>query len=180
MSKPTEHDLNHFVRQGVICNLSHLVSILANGADAPRHLNHDLTELCDQAVELSTPTPDYESAAREAGWRYMEAGEWQRLYVDGCPVAFADGHTADSAEEACEQDDIDPLDDDHVHEPVEFWAVDSRMAELLEDVGERIVRGFAGHNVWARTATGQAIVMDACIEAAWRKLQHDVSTLSRA
>ena len=139
--------------------LSSLVSTLANaeglilrGSSTTRGMD-DVQSLADQAFELAAPIPDYEEAARDAGWEEHD-GAW-RIHVDG------DGwNSAPSAQEACHQDDIEPYD----REVFEHWAISDWLADKLEARGEKVDRDFAGMIVWARTTTGQAIYCDGVIQ----------------
>lgn len=141
-------------REVLVC-LSSVVSTLANayGHGLPRRSPHAiaLDDLASEAQELCEPLLDYEGAAEEAGW--LKTGTvW--AHDD-----FEDAET--SAEAACEASGVDP----HEVEVYEHWAVSSWLAEKLAAKGERVDRDFAGLNVWARTTTGQAISIDAVIEA---------------
>jgi hypothetical protein len=138
--------------------LSGMVSALAAGYGDSGQAR-DLAALCEQAWELSSPIPDYEEAAIEAGWKHQEREEGgQNVYIDE-----TDGQTwcADDWQELCQDHDIEPYD----REIYEHWAVSSWLADKLEAQGEKVDRDFAGLIVWARTTTGQAIAIDCVIEA---------------
>lgn len=111
--------------------------------------------LREQAAELASPVLDYESAAREAGWRPNPNGRtswvWKDEYGHDCAPSWQD---------ACAADDIEPRE----LEVYEHWAVSTWLAENLIEQGERVDTDFTGWNVWARTATGQSISADVVIE----------------
>jgi len=67
----------------------------------------------------------------------------------------------DDAQVACEALDIDP----HERETLEYWVVDSWLAEQLRKQGENVesIVEFDWY-VWGRTTSGQAISIDSCIE----------------
>lgn len=165
------------VRREVLVCVSSLVSTLAAGcyatgwAGSAKEGAHALRSLCEQAQELAAPIPDYEEAAREAGWEPGDGGRWSN-----------DDDWVDSAQEACERDNIEPRD----REVYEHWAVTDWLADQLEARGEKVDRDFAGLTVWARTTTGQMIAMDGVIEAiaadiaaSW-KSQEELDALVRA
>jgi len=136
-------------REVVYC-VSSLVSTLAEAYGQSGAVG-DIAELSEQAFELSTPIPDYEEAAREEGWEETDDG-WQ-LRQDGEYLS------ADDPEEACTMSGIDP----HEREVYEHWIVSRWLADKLEAHGEKVDRDFAGMIVWARTTTGQAILLDGVI-----------------
>lgn len=77
----------------------------------------------------------------------------QAILIEEYQKAVAD--TADTWQEACEQDAIDPRE----IETYEFWAVSHWFAQELEAQGETTFE-FCNFNVWARTTTGMAIAID--------------------
>jgi len=82
----------------------------------------------------------------------------------------ADFETADSWEEACDIDRIEPYEP----EVFEHWIVSRYLADRLEEKGERIIRDFLGFDaIWCRTTTGQAISMDGVIEEIHREMIAD-------
>jgi hypothetical protein len=107
-----------------------------------------LAARCEQAHELACPVPDYEEAAREAGWDLMHFGDETAIRRDDVEC--------DTWRDACESDGIDPYD----REVYEHWLVSDWLAEK----GEKVDKDFAGMTIWARTTTGQAIYADAVIE----------------
>ena len=152
--------IEDMIQQEVLLNVSGLVDTLVKGVGTVDR--GELETLTEEALELACPVADYEEAAREAGWVPSIYGDpdayWQKMDdEDGRQVAVA---IADTVEEACEQDGIEP----HEREVFEFWVVTRWFADKLEDHGEKVARDFAGHDVWARTTTGQAISMDAVIQ----------------
>lgn len=159
------------VRREVHYCVSSLVSTLAKAAGnfhaysdhrSPECGVRELTVLAEQAFELAAPIPDYEEAAREAGWRSyggLETGQWWRDGEAG-PGGAVDMLGATSAQDACDQDNIEPYE----REVYEHWIVSDWLADKLAAKGEKVTRDFAGLTVWARTTTGQAISMDWVIE----------------
>lgn len=151
------------VRQEVIYCVSSLVSTLTgNGLNGD--LDGPLGDLCEQAAELSTPIPDYEEAAREAGWRVEKAhGSWWAYHDDEDLSEAQDAHcdTPDEAwRSACDVSGIEP----HDREVYEHWIVTDWLADKLEAKGEKVDRDFAGMIVWARTTTGQSVSMDGVMQ----------------
>jgi hypothetical protein len=143
------------VRREVHYCVSSLVSTLAgNGLNGD--IDGPLGCLADQAFELAAPVPDYEEAAREAGW---VAEKEYNGEDDG--VRSANGENwAEDWKGACEQDGIEPYD----REVFEHWIVSDWLADRLAEKGEKVDKGFAGMAIWARTSTDQAIYADAVIE----------------
>lgn len=150
------------VEREVLCCMSSLVATLANGfpddLSGMRTRDYPGWSLREQAMELAAPVLDYESAAREAGWRKVaeDAGSEQWQLGDG-----EDAELAAGAEDACYGSDIEP----HECEVYEHWAVSQWLAEKLAAKGERVDTDFAGLNIWGRTTTGQAISSDDVIAA---------------
>lgn len=150
------------VRREVHYCVSSLVHTLAQGHEnhhtvslyTPKGAAHPAYALGKQAWELTAPVPDYEEAAREAGWRQDPEGRWAAECADDGPVM------ADTAEEACAIDDIEP----YHREVYEHWIVSDWLAGKLAAKGEKVDYDFAGLTVWARTTTGQAISVDWVIE----------------
>lgn len=157
--------IERMIEQEVICNVSTLVASLVGGdhdCSGAVNAGRPLIGLMDQAMDLCCPIQDWESAAMEAGWkRYggLKTGQWWRDGEAG-PAGEIDMIGAASAQDACDQDGIEP----HEREIFEHWFVTEWLAEALEAKGERIDRDFAGHCVWGRTTTGQAIALDSVIE----------------
>jgi hypothetical protein len=145
------------VRNEFHCNLSHIVSTLAAGAFSVAS-GVDLYGLCEQAAELAAPIDDYEEAAFQEGWLPPGA-------PNGAPTQWsqrnADGFWRyDSAEELCAAEEIEPYQRD----VFEHWSVSQFMGDDLAAIGEKVDFDFAGHIVWARTTTGQAIHMDSALQ----------------
>jgi len=151
---------DQIVEQEILVCVSHLVSTLASGygvdpiARTPGA--NELVALTEQAFELAAPIPDYEETAFQAGWS-QESPDALWTIRDG----REEGFTADTAQEACEIDDIEPYDRD----VFEHWAITSWLADRLEEKGEKVDRDFAGLIVWARTTTGHGIASDSVMEA---------------
>lgn len=151
---------DRLVSQEVNACMSSLVATLAAGYSTglPRKSGSGiaLDDLAQQADHLAAPVPDYESAAREAGWLHtggeVEAWRNERDWS---------GYEMANPQAVCEEFDIEPRE----LEVYEHWAVSQWLAEKLLAKGERVDTDFAGLNVWARTTTGQAISMDSVIEA---------------
>ena len=130
-------------REVVYC-VSSLVNTLAGGIEA----RGDIGDLAEQALELCSSVADYEEAAREAGWTETDDG-WTHPDYD----------TEDDAESACHASRAEPYE----REVYEHWIVSRWLADKLEAHGEKVDRDFAGMIVWARTTTGQAILLDGVI-----------------
>src|SRR5258705_13826682 len=98
--------IEQMVQQEVSCCLSSLIFTLANG-DA--HPGTDLSLLCDQALELISPVPDYEEAATRAGWKNVgpdnpKKQNWRKESPE------TSGFSYYTAQEACEAFGIEPYD----------------------------------------------------------------------
>jgi predicted transcriptional regulator len=151
------------VRREVYYCVSSLVSTLAAAYDDCA--NKDLNTLCEQAMEIACPIDDWEEAAIQAGWHELETGGWHH---DG--EGDNEPGWADSAQEACETDNLDP----YQREVFEHWIVSDWLAEKLAARGEKVDTDFAGMTVWARTTTGQGIANDSVIESICRDLPGEI------
>lgn len=131
-----------------------------------------LLSLTEQAFELASPAPDYEEAARDAGWLhgvlfstmpdaiiYRTLSDEEKANV--VPGGNREWVSAETWQEACEADDIEPYD----REVFEHWIVSDWLADKLAEKGEKVDKDFAGLTVWARTTTGQSIAIDSVIES---------------
>ena len=154
--------IEQMVQQEVSCCLSSLVATLANG-DA--QAGTDLAELCDRALGLALPVPDYEKAAREAGWSlsHLATERSYRFFHDDGTMATAIPHDWRAL---CAERNIDPIDS----EVFEHWAVSPWLAEKLIASGEKVDPDFAALNVWARQTTGQQISADDVIVRIYAKM----------
>lgn len=137
------------VEQHVHCNVSVLVKTMAN--NDYEHGADSLGTLMDKAEDLSTGAPNYEVAARAAGWDYGS----QIFRVEGDDILVAD-----SWQDACEQDEIEV----EGPEIEEFWAVTRWLALMLESYGEKVDTRFGGLHVWARTTKGLPLSQDEAIQ----------------
>jgi hypothetical protein len=120
----------------------------------------DIAELSEQAFELSTAIPDYISAAEEDDAELIETtdGFWNWRKGDEEGEANYDDQE-EAARAYCDDSRTEP----HEREVYEHWIVSRWMADKLEAHGEKVDRDFAGLIVWARTTTGQAILLDGVI-----------------
>ena len=147
------------VRREVIYCVSALVSTLASAAYTGESSAEgtDLQSLAEQAFDLASSVPDYESAAREEGW----AGPDKDEFGATCFRNATDGQTwaARDWQALCEDPYIEPL----YREVYEHWIVSDWLAEMLEERGEKVDHDFAGLTIWARTTTGQSISIDSVI-----------------
>jgi hypothetical protein len=62
---------------------------------------------------------------------------------------------------ACNDNRIEP----HTEEAYEHWIVSDWLADRLAEKGEMVTKDFLGLTIWGRCGTGQAIFLDAVIEA---------------
>lgn len=167
--------IEQMVTREVLCCMSPLVSTLAGGygtgeiwtgqkSDGARALG----ELCEQAFELARPIDDYQEAAEQEGWQFVEfKGGWGYFAKDNVAGAtapddeFVPSDTLEeAARECCEFQSIEPYE----REVFEHWAVSTWFAEKLIEQGEKVDTDFAGLNVWARTTTGQGIAADGPVQ----------------
>lgn len=181
-----EETARRIVNQEVRVCLSSLVSTLALGGHGNITVNGGpirnprlsaiapIMGLCDQAGELAAPVPDYEEAAREAGWDTEEttregSGNWYAFKIEnGIKKVGSDQFEEQSAawRDLCDGQHIEPYD----REVYEHWAVSDWLADKLIAHGEKVDKDFAGMCVWARTTTGQAIYADDVIEQIAKEL----------
>jgi hypothetical protein len=147
--------IEQMVQKEINCCLSSLVATLATGDTQP---GSDLAELCDRALGLAMPVPDYEEAALQASWEpYTDrfgVSCWRNDAAGIEPLTWAG-----TAEQLCAAHDIEPIDS----EVYEHWAVSNWLAEKLLAHGEKVDTDFAALNVWARQTTGQQISADGVI-----------------
>lgn len=163
-----EETARRIVAQEVRCCLSSPVSTLACNAAIDGAGAHELSGLCGQASELAAPVPDYEKAAREAGWDIEEttregSGNWYAFRIEGGIKKIGSDQSEEQSavwRDLCEGEDIEP----YYRKVYEHWAVSSWLADKLIAHGEKVDKDFAGMCVWARTTTGQAIYADDVIE----------------
>jgi hypothetical protein len=169
--KPTQEDCSRLVSREVYHCVSSLVSTLASGYTG--NGSSDIENLCEQAMELASPIPDYEEAVRWHVLNDMQRSEIvDMLEARGVEYSGADvtkmlGETLLSDIE--ESDGFDTFAHDNRIDPqerevYEHWIVSRWLADKLEARGEKVDRDFAGMVVWARTCTGQAILLDRVIE----------------
>lgn len=158
----TRQQLAEFLwrREGGHC-VSYLVSTLAQAQsshDVFGAVNMRLGDLVEQAFELITPVPDYEEAARQAGWDGPFRDKFDAPYfedkTDGQTWAVADWQLL------CDAMEIAPYD----REVYEHWIVSNWLADKLTAKGEKCEKDFAGLTVWARTTTGQSIICDGVMQ----------------
>ena len=110
--------------------------------------------VADEIADLSCNL-DYASALIESGKARWDEILEQWVSNDDNAMHFFE------AKAACEALDIDP----HEQETLEYWVVDSWLAEQLKKQGENveIIAEFDWF-VWGRTTSGQALSIDSCIE----------------
>lgn len=168
--EPTQEQLETFARSHVVHVVSALVADLAKGYGSVTKPS-EVADLCEKAAELFTPRQDWEEAALQEGWTGPHRDKFGATYfqdkTDGQTWACADW------EELCQAHDIEP----HEWEVYEHWIISDRLAELLAAEGERVDDDFAGLTIWARTTTGQSIMMDDCIRRAWRRSEAEHAAL---
>ena len=148
--------IEQMVQQEVSCCLSSLVATLATG-DA--QAGTDLAELCDRALGLAMPVPDYEEAAIQAGYVGQQRASDYRVMLDknGQHVYGIICATAEEAwRHACDDNHIDPIES----EVYEHWAVSDWLAHKLLTHGEKVDTDFANLKVWARRSKDQQISAD--------------------
>lgn len=177
MDETLEQTADRIVRQEVYACVSALVSTLADAyAETGPGRGGECARLCDQAAELAAPIPDYESAAREAGWKVSDSGTQFTNEKDvdadtGLCAAWGDltggNASPDDWANLCDAHNIDPYDRD----VFEHWIVSDWLADKLEARGEKVDRDFAGLTVWARTTTGQGIAMDSVLQDIAREVR---------
>jgi len=149
--------IEQMVQQEICCCLSSLISTLAGG-DA--HPGTDLSALCDQALELASPVPDYEEAAIQDGWKHVGTeSDRCMVFSKGTSITGKDTIRASTWGELCDLQGLEPIDS----EVYEHWAVSGWLAEKLLAHGEKVDTDFAAMNVWARQTTGQMISADGVI-----------------
>lgn len=155
--------LEDMVRQEVIYCVSGLVHTLATGGYGE---SRDVQDLAEQALELSMPLLDYESAAEEDGAKlhYSDDGGFY-YWPEPNPNVTTWDTPQQAAEGYCDGQSVEP----HEREVFEHWIITDWLADQLEAQGEKVDKDFAGMTVWARTTTGQAISMDYVIEKVYEE-----------
>lgn len=146
--------IEQMVQQEVMCCMSSIISTLARGWD--ECADKDLNVLCEQAFELASPIPDYEEAARQAGWGLNDDGYFERSASDEPEIISDKGDWRD----VCEYCNIEP----YCREVFEHWAVSQWFADKLREADEKVDDDFGGLCIWARTTTGQGIASDGVVE----------------
>lgn len=137
--------------------ISGLVHTLAMGTgDVSRG---ELYDLCEEAMELSAPTQDWEEAATQEGIAIREAddGTWQYSTKDDRET-WNDLDADDESEawqRACEAESIDAYE----REIYEHWIVSDWLGRKLQERGERVGE-LDNLTVWGRATTGQSIALD--------------------
>lgn len=167
-------------REGGPC-VSMLVSTLAQGyGNVGRSIRHsadpgadDLAALCEQAMELASPVPDYEEAVADY-IRSMERVEVVEL-LDSRGVEYSGGDKTETlrtelladidGDEGAEDFGRDARVDPYDREVFEHWLVSDWLAGKLTAAGEKCDKDFAGLTVWARCTTGQSIVLDGVMQS---------------
>lgn len=91
-------------------------------------------------------------ASREEALSYV----WSDFFSKEGKDSFDDEE--DAWKDCCEENNLEPED----YDVFEHWFVTSWFADKLRGVGEQVV-DFCCHDVWCRTCTGQAILLDPCI-----------------
>lgn len=158
-------ECRRLVAREVFLCVSNVVHCMASGyGNIVGEHAKPLRDAAEQASMLSMPVSDWESAATEAGWTGPHVDEFGATYFKD----ETDGATWVTAnwEMLCSDMDIEP----HEREVFEHWAVSDWLADKLEAQGETVDRDFAGLTVWARTTTGQAIMLDGVIRDIVRAL----------
>lgn len=119
----------------------------------------DLPEdLKEELIDMDYGLPDYEAAATDEGWILTDLGKFANHQTEEEDTSYAE-----SWEELCETQCIDA--DDYRQEVFEYWLVSNRLAILLVNHGEKVVKELLGLGpIWCRTVTGQAVSMDSVIE----------------
>lgn len=173
MARYIESDLqakaDRLVHNEVLCCLSTLVSEIACRRGDCLHALHE------QAAELCAPIEDWESAARDEGYRLRVDNGKVSAVLRRTPDSEPEGFDLEAQDfagawrEICEElANVDPYD----REVFEHWAVTDHFAAKLEAKGEKVDRDFAGLTVWARTTTGQAIAMDEVVREIVREIHN--------
>lgn len=141
-----------FIGREVVYCVSSLVSELTNKMEC-------FPDYEDELIGIYSGIPNYEDAAKDAGWEESVKG-------------FENKETGDSSDakdwkELCEAADIDP------YEIVVFehWIVTDWLADKLESYGEKVIRDFFGLTIWCRPTTGQAILLDGVISAICEEME---------
>lgn len=164
--------IQDMVQQEVLCCMSIVVSTLASGygtgiwdgGKSAKAVGDALPNLIGQAFELACPVKDYEEAAIQAGYDFLESkdlGCLDMVLNAGGEIVCHYGSKGESANTiAARHFGGEPYD----REVYEHWSVTDWFADKLIAHGEKVDKDFAGLCIWARTTTGQAIHADSVIE----------------
>lgn len=155
--------IEEFVSREVIYCVSSLVSTLITAAGETGSVGDisqdELYSLCQR--------DDYETPARENGWTMDGDGTIIKYGVnEDEEIAETDSEIADSWQDACEIDRLDP----ETVEVYEHWIVTDYLASKLEAKGEIVAHDIAGLTIWGRCTTGQRISMDGVIESIYNEM----------
>lgn len=121
----------------------------------------------EQAFELASSIPSYEEAFEYEGYRVEEDNENDDFLIinsDDETVARIDSimnTKEETIRQFCEREGIDPRE----HEVYEHWAVSNWLGKKLQAKGEKVDFDFCGLVVWARTTTGQSMILDDVIQS---------------
>lgn len=163
--EPTQEELARLVSREVVYCVSQLVYEIRQSA-LSENLADDVELECARLID-----DDWIEAAEEDGAAFCKRrdGSWT-AYRKSDPRDRSDWQEglddkAEAAREWCEANNCEP----EPREVFEHWIVSGWLADQLEAQGETIVRDWIGiGNIWCRTTTGQAIMMDAVIADVWK------------
>jgi len=175
-----EEKAEWIVRNEIYTNCSYLISELVSN---DKYMD-ELMEVCSQYVDNSEEIEELQDHISELEDMKNEAIDDLNDFIDDSD----NGHTRDTAEdfyndylEAIDQsfdgtieqlesevEDLESEQDQPI-EALEHWIVSSWLARKLEEHGQ-MVMDFNDLNIWGRTTSGQAIVMDYIMECIAREL----------
>lgn len=142
-SEKNQRIIGKFVERDVVACASTLVSELSKKAD-------EFSDYYDDLISAYEGAYDFEQSAKDAGWKEKEGG--------GFVNENGEESEAESWEELCGEK-VD-YNIDYCAEVFEHWIITSWLADKLEEHGEKVLKDFFGFDIWCRTCTGQAILLD--------------------
>jgi len=141
----------NLVKNEVYCNVSQLVEYSVNKSfeDNNAPITYD---------DITAVSPDFDAMDED------ELKEWLQDEL---------GTNEDDLEGLDEYDLRDKCQDNYFEPEIyEYWAISNWLGSKLEEQGEIIIDAYP--TIWARCTTGQAILLDSCIQRIVKNLHPEI------